>query len=559
VNLHPIDYHSILAQIALDRPVDPQAEMARRFMGDGVAQTAPSDAPAPAPVDLSAEAMTRQPETPTPPPGSPTYTGGMNPDAIVADPLGAANRGLTNVGNMVGIDKLADLLRAAHGQPPLSQGQPGVNVAKTPPPEMGTEGTSPTPPSKFPGVVQPAKSKAAAAPVSRGTPAPAPNPDDQPLPGIEQRANISDISSADVQGKQETANAIAQKQIADQQQARIDRSDELDKAIQSNWQRLAQQHEDLINQYSSAQVDPNRVWNNMDTGHKILAGVSMFLGPLGGVANMIGGGPVGGIQNAINQDVQNQKDQIERTGKAAGMVGELMDHYSKMGMDTASATQMAVTTAQKIGEQRALQIASSFGGDRAHAALGQQFMKNDQSEKTIQDIAAGTTLKKAQANQAYSEAALNKLRGGQISGGNMVRDLDGNDGMARTPEIANAYNTGLEPARAIMQDVNDVEGARASGRVMNAGELKEYGDNLASHVLTLRGAKDNPRAMEMVDTLRKKPGEIFNFMPGKGWEQTRTAVLQMARDHDTVLKQDPRLSFRQGPPPPGFAPTTPRP
>jgi hypothetical protein len=395
--------------------------------------------------------------------------------------------------------------------------------------------------------VQPAKTGAPAAPAPRGTPAPAQEPE---LPGIEQRANISDISSADVARKQGDATAQAQKQINDQQQARIDRGDELDKAIQSNWMRLAQQHEDLINQYASATVDPRRLWNNMDTGHQILAGISMFLG---------GGGDASPIQQRIAADIQAQKDQIERTGKAAGMVGELMDHYSKMGMDNTSAIQMAGTTAQKIGEARATQIANQFAGDRASAALGKEFMKNDQTDKTTQDIAAGTTLKKAQATQAYSEAALNRLRGGQIAGGNMIRDLDGNEGMARTPELANAYNTGLEPARAIMQDVNDVEGARASGRIMNAGELKEYGDNLASHVLALRGAKDNPRAMEMVDTLRKKPGEIFNFMPGKGWEQTMTAVLQMARDHDTVLKQDPRLSFRQGPPPPGFAPLAPRP
>ena len=538
MNPHPLSYHELLSRIVLEHPeggVDLHAEMARRFMESGGVSGGPDDMP----VDPFVGPPKQFTETPAQATARDATTRATG-QVMSGEPGSQPVPGSYDQEN-------PESLAAVHDQ--------GQRLAQ----EQGKGQNAAPPPSKFPGVAPPGKQPAAQTPVAHhggGAPAPA---DDQPLPGIEQRANISDISSADVQGKQDTANAIAQKQIADQQQARIDRSDELDKAIQSNWQRLAQQHEDLINQYLSAQVDPNRVWNNMDTGHKILAGVSMLLGPLGGVANMIGGGPVGGIQNVINQDVQNQKDQIERTGKAAGMVGELMDHYSKMRMDTASAMQMAVTTAQKIGEQRALQIASSFGGDRAHAALGQQFMKNDQSQKTIQDIAAGTTLKKAQANQAYSEAALNKLRGGQISGGNMVRDLDGNDGMARTPEIANAYNTGLEPARAIMQDVNDVEGARASGRVMNAGELKEYGDNLASHVLTLRGAKDNPRAMEMVDTLRKKPGEIFNFMPGKGWEQTRTAVLQMARDHDTVLKQDPRLSFRQGPPPPGFAPTTPRP
>lgn len=541
-NPHPLDYKRILAQIALDHPnggADLHAEVARRFMADG------GQAPEPDPVDLSADAMT-QPVVQVPAPAP----SGFNPDNAVAAPLGYVKALLTGGPDALAAKAENDL----RGQSGQTMTVPGVNVARTPPPaDVAARAAAPAP-SKFPGVATPG-TPPAPAPVQHGGAAPA-QPQDDDISPIEHRANISDVASADVAQKQGAAEAAARQQIADQQQMRVQRDNELDQAVQENWMRLAKTHEDLINRYVNSGVDPNRYWNSLDTGHKILAGVAQFLGPLGGIVNMASGTMP--LREAIQSDIANQQAQIERTGKASGMVGELMDKYSKMGLDHASATQMAATTATAIGEERAKQIAASFGGDRAKAALGQAFMKNSQSAKTIQDTAMASTLKKAQASQAWSEAAKNKVQTGLLGSANAIRDLDGNEGMAPTPEVANAYNTAIQPSREIYQTVNDIENERANGTIWNKGTQDQYGKRLAASVLALQGMKDTPRAQEMADALAKKPGETFNFIPGQGWDKTKKAVLQLARDQDMIAKQDPRLRFKPTPPPIRRQPIAPR-
>lgn len=137
-----------------------------------------------------------------------------------------------------------------------------------------------------------------------------------PIPTISTKTDLtrfSPIKTADIE-----ADAIRKKGQAESDAAKANANAwdaynlnqkiqaEQDDATRANFLKKSQ---DFENAYKSGKLDPNRVWNNMSTGNKVLASVGLFLGGLGAGS----GGTNRALQTinkTIDDDIDAQKTEI---------------------------------------------------------------------------------------------------------------------------------------------------------------------------------------------------------------------------------------------------------
>lgn len=191
------------------------------------------------------------------------------------------------------------------------------------------------------------------------------------------------------------------------------------------------------------QVDQNRLWNRMDTGGKILAGIGMLFGAVGGAAK----GENAALkifQDAIKQDLEVQQQNIANRRDAARAqlqgYGQLADMTRQMGLDArgsrlaelelktqAVASQLQATAAKLGGEEaplKAAQVVAKLQGDLA-GELGKY--EADIATKNAQ-IASQNNDRKLQASianmQAQNQAYIAMLRATAKMGKQEVTKLE---------------------------------------------------------------------------------------------------------------------------------------
>lgn len=493
MNPHPIDYHRILAQIALDHPnggADLGAEVARRFMAEG-------DAP---------------PPVINPPEDEPDYSGGTTP----SEKMGMQQTGYMNPN----VSRMPD----PNEGNPISQPLPPVGDVNSPPDDADKIPVNPVTPH--------APEKKTAPRGTSGGGGDHQSADDRKYDEATGEKIGSLEDQQDVLSQQAEKSAPEQDAIAKQEQARVDRSAQFAQQVQENEMRLARQHEDLVNQYANASVDPKRYWNNLDTGHQILAGISMFLG---------GGGDASPIVRNMNQDIQNQKDQIERTGKAAGMVGDLMSRYREMGLSDAQATQMAVTTASEVGKQRALATAEQFAPGMGRAKLGAAIADVTQGGITgkqgIHLTAADIAAKQSTAAEGFARAKQTNLQTTGIQQqmdraktlglppgydpAKVVEDEAGNMGYARNEKALPEYQKIMMPIRGGLGEIQNINRARETNNpALIQAALGTHGAALGLYLAQMAGEHESQRNKEIIDALKGNPKDLTSIW----WDQHRDAI-----------------------------------
>lgn len=143
--------------------------------------------------------------------------------------------------------------------------------------------------------------------ISNAPPAPAPQAEVNPM--LQSRGATEQLlnkQEQDVRGL-EKAQAGAADESA---QAYGDYTSKLGKLKDPMAIQEAQAASDqkFMDSYSKGELDPDRFWHNMSTGSKVLAGVSLALGGIG--SSLTGGKNYAHefLQNAINQDIEAQKN-----------------------------------------------------------------------------------------------------------------------------------------------------------------------------------------------------------------------------------------------------------
>jgi hypothetical protein len=102
-------------------------------------------------------------------------------------------------------------------------------------------------------------------------------------------------------------------QIATAMQQAAEAQQKLQGATAGHEKALAEDREKLETAYREKDINPNQVYENMKTGNRILAGISLVLGGLAGGLNKTGGNvAMDVINNAISRDIDAQKANMDK-------------------------------------------------------------------------------------------------------------------------------------------------------------------------------------------------------------------------------------------------------
>lgn len=174
-------------------------------------------------------------------------------------------------------------------------------------------------------------------------PAPAPAKKAAPKTGIEmqqdalaERQRITN-EVGDIESKaSREQSAIRDQQIIDEDRAEKERAAVRDRE-QKEVEYARAQQQSAMDAYVNHKVDQGRLWHNSSTGSKIMAGIALAMGALGGaiVARDRGGQVVNPaldiIQKSIDDDVRLQLADRDKLGQVAQMkrtaVGDLLSQF----------------------------------------------------------------------------------------------------------------------------------------------------------------------------------------------------------------------------------------
>lgn len=181
--------------------------------------------------------------------------------------------------------------------------------------------------------------------------------------------------------------AQAQKEAQEQNVKDYQKQEEELARIQSNYQtsinNLTAESENLQKSYMSGKIDPNRVWSNMSTGNRILAGISVLLGGLGQGLSGSKTNPAWDVLNdAIDRDIDAQKANLGKTSSLLSFnmqkLGNLNAALAATRVNLIDLTQAQINkTAAKLGSKTAI----------AQAQISNELL-NQEKAKLMQSIAA---------------------------------------------------------------------------------------------------------------------------------------------------------------------------
>lgn len=200
--------------------------------------------------------------------------------------------------------------------------------------------------------------------------APAPNPlaqaatsQGQLLSQEEQQAKQYQAGIAGANAPVSQSIDQAQKQLADLQQQQAQREQDYKAKDDAYQAKLAD---------PKNKIDPNRVYKNMDTGSKILAGISMIMGNIG---TAFGGPNLAAkvMDDAINRDIDSQKNDQDKS----------MNLWKMNRQAYGDDTQANLATRNQIlsGVQLQLQKAASSTSNLEAQMRANQVVNQIQSEK----------------------------------------------------------------------------------------------------------------------------------------------------------------------------------
>lgn len=289
-----------------------------------------------------------------------------------------------------------------------------------------------------------------------GAPSSAPSSDNT-LAGL-QMSGLKGINSAfDSQQAGIAAKAAAEGEAGTKSGQALDALNaNLQKMDAQAQQRAQASRADLDGMQKSimdTKIDPNRFWNNLDTGQRVQAGIALALG---GLAQGVSGGKVSNaaadtIQNSISRDIDSQKVDL---GKKQTVYGNMLEKYKDdRAADLATrsnAISVAQNQVQSILAKAQSPIAIANGKilmgqlDQTRAGLNTEFgmrMYQLQQKSNLQGGASGIN---AEALPAEDRDRI-------------VRLPSGNMGLAYTKEDANHVKETLGASDELQSTLNEMK------------------------------------------------------------------------------------------------------
>ena len=219
----------------------------------------------------------------------------------------------------------------------------------------------------------------------------------QQTPGGIQGGGITDYTKAFDQMQQGTlmqaqASAEAAKQQAQVYDQQMQELQKTEAARKAQADAVMTDINKIQNDVMTQKIDPTRVWSNMSTGNRVLAGLSIFLGGVAGGMQGKENSALAIIQDAVNKDIDSQKADI---GKKQNMLSLNMAKYNNIN-DAAAATKaqlLSITQAQinqsaaKMGSKQAL-AAAQVANAQIDLQKAQLINQISTSQAAVQKMAA---------------------------------------------------------------------------------------------------------------------------------------------------------------------------
>lgn len=157
----------------------------------------------------------------------------------------------------------------------------------------------------------------------------------------------------ETQGMQQEANAKgnlgnAQGKIYDQA---ADQMQQMSQLYSKNLQDLTDHTQEIYQGVMSGQINPNHYWENLSTGNKVMTGIALALGALGGAASGGKNAAVDVINQSINRDIAAQKMNLDNKKSLLSVNLELL--RSLPAAEAATRMQMLAGTQAMLDAQAA--------------------------------------------------------------------------------------------------------------------------------------------------------------------------------------------------------------
>lgn len=223
------------------------------------------------------------------------------------------------------------------------------------------------------------------------------------------------------------AAAIEKARLANAAQQELDNAKALeDRRADYERQRdeIQGRAEKLANDVASGRLDPNRLWNRLDTGQRLGNAISLILG---GIGSALAGGPnqaLAVIEGAIDRDIESQKD--ERSRKEG-----LLQFHVQQGRDLTSAYTLAKADLLDIAAGKMRGAANRYGSMAtaanalaASGALAQKAieLRTQGLERDLDGKFKRAQIARMQAESAESYAKI-RAANGAAAGANDLRAL----------------------------------------------------------------------------------------------------------------------------------------
>lgn len=340
--------------------------------------------------------------------------------------------------------------------------------------------------------------------------------------------------------KAQAAGAASQAQSWDEYAKQLA---EIDKKYAPQEEQLNKENQDLHNAIVNQKIDPNRLWNNMSTGNKVLAAISIALGGIG--AGLQGHGAQNVALDVIQKEIDRDIDaQVKDLGKKQTLYSE---NLRRLGDERAA---KAATKSQllSIAQAQANAIAARSGSAVAMAQM--------------KSINAQADMQKAQLNR---EAAIfnfkqQVLGGGGREGGIPVsqenpavleqvipdyskkRVVIGNKAYVAGSERSAELVGKMEPLYKEVQDeVANLQKLYKEGVLTSAtsqrGEAKATMNRLAVAVNALNGnVRFSELSKDMIEKMFSDPTSLKEAFMGRG--ETAETLRALGSKMESVRKQN---------------------
>lgn len=315
------------------------------------------------------------------------------------------------------------------------------------------------------------------------------------------QTKLAEIQSQGLQKQSELAleqqKTIMEHQAIQQKAAAAQQAEM--KALEDNYKSVQKQMQD-----TSKTIDPNRLYNSMNTGQKVLAGLSVFFGGIGaGTKAALGmstrNEALDRMQEAVKQDIEVQKTNYEN--KRQGLKDQLGGIQSMYGMlrergaSIAEAEKLAMSLhlegiqkqmdayAKQTGSAAAMQEAQAASAKLEQEKIKMQLGAAKEREHTAiergkLEVERGLLAVKARAAAQKAASKEQSLKGPQV-----INEADLRAGLKQIDELEAAYNKVPKVAGRVGKhipgtDSQDYDNKRAAAfemisPILNKGTLRD--------------------------------------------------------------------------------------